>query len=262
MMILTHNYLQQHKMWRFWLYKLLPLTIVFVLIFRLCMVIDILPVGAFIERFHAWKKWPQQLKKNTRHLPVVFKNSYQRASQYWFHTGQPAYSLNDYRERMNNYNFWPVGDSLLGRTVYVMDIYHLDSFTDSIQARIWKVGFTADSSFHSFARVWIECERFNSAFHESDSLVLHLRVNMPEYYKNYLSRHSEIDEPIIVSFFKGKEWLKDVNPGCTLQALARNLQQIIIFPYLEKGKYYLLFAVKSSTDLFTCNSEKIGISIK
>jgi hypothetical protein len=261
--LLTHSYLQQQKFWRISLYKLLPLTIVLVLIFRICMVIDILPVNAFRERFHEWKNWPKQLKEKTHNLPVVFKSSYQRASQYWFHTGQLAYSLNDYRERMNNYNFWPIEDSILGKTVYVMDIHGLNFFTDSIQARMWKVGFSRDSGFYSFSRLWIKCEHFNSAFHKNDSLILHLRATMPEYYNNYLLHHPEIDEPIIVSFFKGKEWLEDINLNSSLQAFARNsMQQIIISPHLEKGTYVLLFAVKSSAELFTRNSEKISVIVK
>ena len=263
LLVLTHNFLQEHVKWRSRLYKLLPFTFLLVLAFRLFMIVDILPVNAFIERFHAWKNWPEQLKAKTHNLPVAFKSSYQRASQYWFHTGQPAYSLNDYHERMNNYNFWPVEDSLLGKTLYVMDIYHVNTFTDSIQARVWKVGFSPDSSFHSFARVWIECEHFNPTIHTSDMLTLHLRVRMPEFYKKYLSDHPEIDEPIIIGLFKGKEWLKDVNPGCTLQGLVHNpVQQIKIYPGLEKGNYYFVFAIKSSTGLFTRNSEKIGIAIK
>jgi len=263
MMILTYNYLQEHKIWRIWLYKLLPFTIVLVLVFRFCMIVDVLPIDAFIERFHAWKKWPEQLKTKTRNFPVVFKNSYQRASQYWFHTGQMAYSLNGYRDRMNNYNFWPVEDSLLGKTVYVMDIYHVNLFKDSIHARLWNVGFLSDSNFHSFAKISIKCEHSGYTINKGAGLTLNFKAIIPDYYKNYLLEQREIDEPIVIGLFRGKDWIKDLTPGCTLQQLVQNpVRQITIPGGPESGKYYLLFAVKSSTDLFTRNSEKIELNIK
>jgi hypothetical protein len=55
------------------------------------------------------------MKEKLEGLPVVFNSSYQRASKFWFYSGQMTYSLNLYKERENNYNFWPVEDSLLGK---------------------------------------------------------------------------------------------------------------------------------------------------
>ena len=41
--------------------------------------------------------------------PVVFINTYQLASKYWFYSGDTSFSLNGNRYRRNNYNFWPLG---------------------------------------------------------------------------------------------------------------------------------------------------------
>ena len=91
------------------------------------------------------------MREKTKGLPVVFSNSYQRASKYWFYSGQPTYSLNLYKERKNNYNFWPLEDSLLGKPVYYLDKYDLWRFKDSLQTSIGWVGYKYDSSFASFA---------------------------------------------------------------------------------------------------------------
>ena len=263
MIVLTHNYLLKHERWKIWLYKLLPLSVALVLVIRFFMIADVLPIDAVVERFHAWKRWPLVLKNKTKDLPVVFKNSYQRASQYWFHTGQIAYSLNDYRERMNNYNIWPIEDSLLGKKVYIMDIYRLNSFKDSMQARLWTVGFSPDSNFQSFAKLLIKCEPNNYILNRGEKLTLDLIADIPGHYRNYLLHQQKTDEQIIIGVFKGKQRIKEVNLNLTLLQLVRNpRQQVVIYPDIQKGRYSLVFAIRSSTGLFTQNSERIGIIIK
>jgi 4-amino-4-deoxy-L-arabinose transferase-like glycosyltransferase len=124
-MVLAHQYFLKRESWRRWLFRLLPVTALLVVCFRVIMIVDLVPASAIVERYHAWKNWPQELKKKTGGLPVVFNNSYQRASKYWFYTGQMTYSANKFDDRRNNYNFWPVEDLLLGRPVYIMDIYDI-----------------------------------------------------------------------------------------------------------------------------------------
>ncbi|MEI9909614.1 MAG: hypothetical protein WDO71_08025 [Bacteroidota bacterium] len=114
--------------WEKILYRLLPVTLVLVLFARIIMIADVLPVKEIQTRYHAWKEWPRQMKEKTKGLPVVFSNSYQRASKYWFYSGQTTYSQNWYRERRNNYNFWPIEDSLLGKPVYFLDKHLLYRF--------------------------------------------------------------------------------------------------------------------------------------
>lgn len=114
---LGHRFFQEHMRWQHWLYRLLPFTLLLVLAFRFIMIFDVIPAEAIVERYHGWKSWPQQLRQKTEGLSVVFNNSYQRASKYWFYSGQMTYSMNKFDDRRNNYNFWPVEDSLLGSTL-------------------------------------------------------------------------------------------------------------------------------------------------
>lgn len=263
MIVLTHNYLIGHIKWRRWLYRLLPLTVMLTMAFRFFMVVDVLPVTAIKERFHEWKNWPIVLRDKTKNLPVVFKNSYQRASQYWFHTGQTAYSLNDYRERMNNYNLWPIEDSLIGKKVFVMDIYEVNLFKDSLRARLWNIGFSQESNFHSFAKVLVHPAFDNYLIDSGAGVSLSFKVHFPPLYRDYLRQHPESDEPVVIGLFKGKARIKDINTGYTVYNLMQaSIQKIKIFPGLKPGKYFLLFAVATSTNLFTANSRKIWITVK
>ncbi|MBC7872377.1 MAG: glycosyltransferase family 39 protein, partial [Ferruginibacter sp.] len=87
LVVLAHSFLNEKARWQKTLFKLLPLTLVLILFARVIMIADLLPVKEIKKRYHAWKEWPALMKEKTKGLPVVFSNSYQRASKYWFYSG-------------------------------------------------------------------------------------------------------------------------------------------------------------------------------
>lgn len=263
MLVLTYRFLQQHLIWKRWLIRLLPLSIIVVLLVRFVIIVDVLPVHAIVKRYHAWSHWPQQLKKETHGLPVVFNNSYQRASKYWFYTGQMCYSLNSYKERRNNYNFWPVEDSLLGKAVYNMDIYDLEVYPHTFPARLWTIGYSFDSSFHSFAKIQLQPEKTTYKIAADSSLFLNIHADVPAYYYHYLQLHPQVDKTIVIGIFKGKEWIKDIPCPFTLQQLVSQPQQrFFIDPQLPEGDYFFRFAIASDTRFATHNSSKISLKVQ
>ncbi|HEV7780544.1 MAG TPA: glycosyltransferase family 39 protein, partial [Chitinophagaceae bacterium] len=169
LIVLGHQYLYDKLRWQKLLFKLLPVTLIIVLFVRVIMIVDILPLKAVKERFHAWKDWPAEMKERTKGLPIVFSNSYQRASKYWFYTGQMTYSQNLYTGRKNNYNFWPIEDSMLGKPVYFLDIYGVSGYIDSLQTPIGMIRYRYDSSFVSFGTTQISSGR-NYTIRQGDSL--------------------------------------------------------------------------------------------
>jgi hypothetical protein len=259
--VLSHKYLVEKIKWRQWLIKLLPVTLLLVLGFRIIMIADVLPVQAITERYHAWKGWPQELAQKTANAPVVFNNSYQRASKYWFYTGQMTYSLNKFDDRRNNYNFWPVEDSLLGKAVYIMDIYGVENFRDSIKTPLYTVGYKYDSTYHSFAKI-----KFSSRDYKvksSDSLPLNFSVAVPPHYKSYLAQHENVDAKVAVAFFDGQKMIKYVELPFTLQqVLKKNILAATVFAGLTAGNYFIRFGIMSDSDLYTHNSEKIKLKVQ
>lgn len=261
LIVLTHQYLLQRANWRNWLLRLLPITVILVILFRIIMVADILPAQAIVERYHAWKDWPQEMKQKTKGLPVVFNNSYQRASKYWFYSGQMTYSLNKFDDRRNNYNFWPVEDSLLGKPVYILDIYNVHDFTDSIKAPLFMVGCRYDSSLHSFAKLQFRSNDYT--LRENESLKLRFSIDVPSYYSQYLQQHPEVDEKIAIVIFKNRDLVNIIEAPFSLQQVLRNkIFNWNLSPALPKGEYFFRFGVMSDSKLYTHNSEKIGLSVQ
>lgn len=260
LMVLAHQFFQQKLSWRKWLIRLLPITIILVLAFRFIMIVDVIPAQPIVEHYHGWKNWPEQLKKNTNGLPVVFNNSYQRASKYWFHTGIMTYSLNKFDERRNNYNFWPVEDSLLGKPVYIMDIYGVENYQHRIPTPLYTVGYSYDSSYHSFAKIMFRADEQN--LKASDSLRIDFSVETSQYYNTYLASHPEINPAIAIAFFDGQKMVKYTQLPFSLQdVIQKNIRSLSIQPSLLPGNYFMRFGVMSDSNLFSHNSEKIKLKI-
>jgi len=261
LIILSYQYLNERLSWQKWLVKLLPVTLLLVLLARIVMIVDVLPVKAIQQRYHAWKDWPAALKEKTKGLPIVFSNSYQRASKYWFYSGQMTYSQNLYKQRRNNYNFWPIEDSMLGKPVYLLDIYGLSRFKDSMKTPVGMIGYGIDSSFASFAKVQVVPSQTEIRIHQTDSVTLTAVTKMPQAYYNYIAAHSGLSSKIIISVFNKYGWIRDYDTPLAIQQIAQSSFHFTFYPQLEKGNYYLLFAIGTGIYNPTHNSEKIKMIV-
>ncbi len=262
LIVLSHQFLIERLSWQRILFKLLPLTLILVLFTRIVMIADILPVKEIQQRYHAWKNWPAVMREKTKGLPVVFSNSYQRASKYWFYSGQMTYSQNLYKQRRNNYNFWPVEDSMLGKPVYFLDTYNLWRFPDSMKTPVGWVGYGYDPSFASFVKVKIETTEHTIKIRQTDSVTIHAMTKMPQAYYNFISGNSGLPSKIMISVFNKFGWIKDYDTPLTLHQIIQSGFHFTFYPQLKKGTYYLLFVVGSGFYNPTHNSEKIKLIVE
>lgn len=166
LIILSHQYLAVHQKARAWLYKLLPITIVLVLVTRLFMAIDIQRVSWISkDEFHGNEEWVYEVNQRAAGLPVVFMNSYQLPSKYWFYSGHRAFGLNTPYYRRNNYNFWPLEDSLIGKPAFIIGrkdpVVLNQGFRNSV---LKESGATRVNKYFSFSKVqFINVKLLNSS---------------------------------------------------------------------------------------------------
>lgn len=257
---LAYKFLEENPL-RKWLFRLLPLSLAFTLFGRIALIADIIPVHDIKLRYHSWKNWPTIMKEKTKGLPIVFENSYQRASRYWFHTGQMTYSQNSYKDRKNNFNFWPVEDSMLGKPVYMLDIYGLGKFEDSLPTPIGWVGYNFDSSFASFAKIKITVQQPAFRVRLGDSLELHCRFKIPAHYKKFIASKTLPSHQVIIGLFKNNTWVKDIPTGLTLIP-GREFEIIKVDPAENKGSYSLRFTIAVEGYHSSHNSDNIKLQIE
>ena len=262
LVILGHQYLLGKPGLTKWLLRLLPFTLVLIAFTRIVMIIDILPFPAIKKRFHGWKGWPTEMKRRTRGLPVIFSNSYQRASKYWFYTGQKTYSQNHVMGRRNNFNFLPLEDELLGKPGYFLDIYNMERYEDSIKTPLGYVGYRYDSFLLSFAKISFEPEKKSYTIRENQPVKIKGVARMSDHYRSYIVSHPAIKTQIKLYFFKRKKVVGQLVVPLTLQEALKSSFAVQVVPVLPPGDYYFRFTIQVPKYNPTHNSDKIGLTIK
>jgi len=195
-------------------------------------------------------------------LPIVFNSSYQKASKYWFYSGQPSLSLNDYKRRRNNYNFWPLEDEIFGRPVYVIDPQASYSNLDSMQTPIGNLRYAMDSAFYSFGGIAFIPANKKYLVKEGQPFILRASFKGNDY-EPYLQQGFTTLWKIKLGVYDKQKWIQDVNLHLSLQQLFT--MQTLAIPVnlkLQKGTYYLRFAIQSDAGWFTHNSDKIKLVIE
>jgi hypothetical protein len=120
--ILSHAWITENIAQRKWIFKLLVPSLVLVAVVRLYMLTDISGLTRlFKDEMHGNREWAQAIREKSGGLPVVFLNSYQRPSKYWFYSGDTSFAINTTNYRRNNYNFWPMEKEWQEKTVLVVD---------------------------------------------------------------------------------------------------------------------------------------------
>lgn len=131
MVILTYNFLVQQKINLKWVFYLGSASTVLLLFARLGLIHE--PLFPISYETHGNKRWTSELKEKSNGVPVVFENSYRRASMYQFYTGKEAISLNNIYFRPNQYSIDDSEENMQHRNVLYATQYtdHGDIYYES-----------------------------------------------------------------------------------------------------------------------------------
>ena len=156
LIVLAKKYMDEKPALSAWVGRLFLPSLVLILAARIYMMVDMNPLPWIKkDEFHKTKEWAHAIREKAGGLPVVFMSSYQKASQYWFYTGDTAYSLNSIYYRRNNYNFWPIEKRLQEKKAYILSPDDPTVFPDSIITKRKYIGARIANPFYSFASVQI-----------------------------------------------------------------------------------------------------------
>jgi hypothetical protein len=155
LIVLSHQYLAQKGTIAKWLYRSLPLTLLLVFASRVYMMLDGQFAGKLARsEFHRNRETAEIVAKEANGLPVVFTDSYQRASKHWFYQRKPVVGLNTPYYRRNNFNFWPTEDSFFRKKVFVVGDYDTLVLSKKIIApRLHNMGSAVVPFYYSFMEV-------------------------------------------------------------------------------------------------------------
>ena len=261
LMVLSHQFIIDKTSWAKLLRVVAMISLLLIITCRIYLVVDIGPDNSIKNRFHNNKAWAKAIAEKTGNTPVVFYNSYQRASLFWFYSGKQSHSHNPYWDRRNNYNFWPTESNLLGKKVFIADIYGISTFSDSVNTNKGWVGLTADTMYAALGNIEIIPEERKIILEDTKFYSIKCHRNISRQYWSFLKTHPELKTELYVGVFNGKDLIEEINTGITAQQIADTTDFTINmnFTNLNRGKYVLRFGIKAKDYLITHNSGKLEL---
>jgi hypothetical protein len=258
LIVLSYQYLSQNKSKARWIYRLLPYSIALVLLVRIYMILDIQALPFMPkDEFHQNKEWAAAIKKKANGLPVVFTNSYQRASKYWFYAGDTSFSLNTHRYRRSNYNFWPMEEQLQGRRVMVFGSMGAAAMKDSVQTPRMQLAAETTDDFISFGAVQLDGGDLSMDEKGVVNVVLKLNYGNRQIMERAMAKHPEI---ILIIYRSGKQDPLLLPTGLIIGHDSEYWHNFRLqLPPLEEKKYTMRWGLKGSFSEPTINSRTYAL---
>lgn len=259
LIVLSHQFMIDRVSWAKPLRIIAFISLLLIVAGRFYLVIDIGPDNSVKKRFHNNRVWAEAITGKTKDIPVVFYNSYQRASLFWFYSGIQSHSHNPYWDRRNNYNFWPTERNLLGKNVFIADVYGIDTFSDSINTKKGWVGLSSDSMYAALGGIKIIPELKRLGESGLNFFLIEMTAELPEPYRDFLLLHPGVNTELMVGIFNGKSLVKEYRTEIAALQIAKEKTPftIKIIRDLPYRNYDIRIGIKAKKYLTTHNSKTI-----
>lgn len=247
MMVLSHQYLLTSKKWTGILYKSVPITLLVVLASRIIMLTDLPPAWWIVkDEFHGNKIFAKSIRSKARRLPVVFIDSYQKPSKYWYYSGDTSMALNTPNYRRNNFNFWNIEDARIGKPAFVVGPLDKKHFPETFALlRHEKIGGRAVPKYYSFSRILFD--NLRSEQPDSNTVIVRFTTRAPREYLHYFRESPYDSAQVYIAIYSKKKVVAYYPTGMIIKDINREVQQNIISvsPKLPPGSYTGKFAISS-----------------
>jgi hypothetical protein len=213
---------------------------------------------------HGNNEWTLKLKKEAGGLPIVFLNTYQRASKYWFYQQEPSFSLNTPFYRRNNFNLWSLEDSLIGKPVYLSVPLTDTYFKNFFRKQRWNYPRSNRvDNYFSFSRVLFK--KVKVRITNTSKVFITATLTTPASYLDYFQHTPYSRTPVWLAIYEDGDVKELVNTGTTVQEITAACQQLnFSIPYhFTSGKYTARFCIGSYIPGYpSVNSSGFTIKVK
>ena len=261
LIVLAYHHLEMNEKLSKWVYRLLPISLVLILTVRIFMILDTpLIKNLPKDEFHYNRGWTNAIKEKSNGLPVVFTNSYQRASKYWFYTGDTAFSLNTHLYRRSNYNFWPLEMQLQNKDVFMVGSKGTSDLTHEINSGNKEFSVDTIQNFSSYSQVILT--QSSLSFDKANlTIATTLDVNAPS--ANILNYAFSQRPEIILIVYPGKKQQPIlINTGKYLYNISGSAIGVkASLPVIDGKVYQFRWGLKGSYVEPTINSSVSKLSI-
>ncbi len=216
------------------------------------------------SEFHGWKKWAQDIAKLADEKPVVFINSYQKASKYFFYTGQKSLSLNNIMYRRNQYDLWHYTNDFQSKEVLLIPNWEIPEFP-KIRSPKGNLHYKVIDNFKSFNKVWIEPD-IEMEIRVKPGAILPVNLTMINHFTDSVDFSDNPNYPVqlMCSVFKHDQFIKNQKlANLDTQVLTDTLPlQVMVHIPIEPEVYYWRFSLKAGWLPPAINSNLIRVIVE
>jgi len=266
MVVLAANYTGPRKRAANLMMGLSSVSLILFLVFRLNLALNFAPaIGskAFPE-FYGWKKWAQEIRAKAGDTPVVFANSYQKASKYTFYSGKTGLSLNNVQYRRNQFDLWSIEDSLQGkRVLYIPNWETAEHGVQAFQTEKENVLFVFIDNFRSYAKIAITTPEPRYTFKAGS--VARIPVTLHNNYPQPVTFNKNADFPdqLVCCVFRHETFTGEqlIMPLKGVVIDREFKTQLLLEVPRQKGTYYIRIAIRTGWLPSAINSRLIRVTV-
>jgi hypothetical protein len=249
---------------------LLVVSLFFLLIGRVFLVWNFLPgtmERSLLPEYHGWSDWAKRVEAICGKEPVVFSNSYQLPSKYWYYSGNPSTSASNCRYRKNQYSVMSLEADWQGKPVWFAYPYsrvrNMDSVVDPY-GRVYY--FERFSSFCSYFDLVLGPAAPLEKMSAGDTSMIAFRFSTTDGKEKTLI--GEKEGLVQIGYWwqakNGKEFSFDehTNRNGTIIPSQGTEREIEIIAPPEKGEYQLCVYLIVDHYVFSNNGKPIKVSVE
>jgi len=218
LMIIAYKGIRSKKKVRRAIYILGAISAIFIISLRGIMMVNYLPEKYkhhFRVEFHDWDTWATDIHSIAANKPVVFVNSYQKASKYFYYANENVFTYNSLKYRKNQYDLEGIEERLLDKEVMLFHtnkglrlnkdvsfpIPNLDSIETATGEKIY---YTTIKKYRTYNFLVIEIEPDDDEFEAGSLVNIPIKVSNPTG-KPLIIANDSLGTYIAVAFYQKGE---------------------------------------------------------
>lgn len=268
-----------------WVTRLAIVNVSLIILVRLFFIIP----SPFTQKIRAVKKingsdeWTKQIRTKAGAHYVLFNQGFQQPSKYNFYTRDTkGFAYNSMYYRKNQYNLWPVEDSLRGKKIYFVSTYPHVNIGSQIMFIILGQKEKQDSFFMEermhygrwidnvrlYQKVNIKTDRMSYKWKPAEVKNLELTIDNPyQQTINFSNANQEWKCFFEYAYLRkgeitGVHSLGNILEPVIIPANKKKSIRVNIKAPLQTGKYKLLFSLRTEPFPGTRNSRMIDVTVR
>lgn len=254
-----------------WLERLLVGSIALVLLVRLILIVPIAPLMKIkvVDYYFGNKAWARQIHEKAGNAPVIFYDAFQVPSRYnYYNNTTRGFGYDSRSYRKNQYDIWPLEDSIRNKRVYLIRQESQGAGEDTINtSKGVYYGLFLDS-VRMYQKVGVNPLELPSVWKKGEKVLLKLKISNPYQEAIYLGNAGQKWKCYLEYGYKKGENLTEFKPVLTdLKALKINAGGTAVIAAeitapAEAGKYKLVLSLRTDPFPGSRNSNMISVELK